>query len=87
MVLSSGHDITPEYLPDRILNYSPDPDQANVNGSHEVNAKRELLELLERNNYNISKAAKAMNIMRNTLYRKIEKYNIKLKTSVLNSTE
>jgi len=85
LILSGGKDITPKCLTDRILTFTPDPDHSKDNGSHD--AKRELLELLERNNYNISKVAKAMNITRNTLYRKIEKYNIKLKTSVSSDIE
>jgi len=40
--------------------------------------KRLILEMLEANNYNITKTAEALEIHRTTLYRLLKKYNIKL---------
>lgn len=84
LVLSGGKAISPEVITDLIIHRMPFPPEAKESYCYNNITKYELIQLLQRYNYNISRTAKALHVARNTLYRMIEKHNIKLRTSVIN---
>lgn len=82
MILSEGMEISPEILPDYILrSHHTDLQPKKFDPKDNVSEREHIIHLLEQYEGNIFKTAKALNIARNTLYRKIEKLDIKLKTS------
>ncbi|AFL99369.1 transcriptional regulator containing PAS, AAA-type ATPase, and DNA-binding domains [Desulfitobacterium dehalogenans ATCC 51507] len=84
MILSEGLEITPEFLPEYILHSQNTTSQSKLFTPQNGESERErIINLLESYNGNIFQAAKALKMSRNTLYRKMEKYNIQLKTSAV----
>jgi len=66
-------DLIPEEISNSTSNFSGNP----LN-SLEDNEQKIIQELLESNNYNISKVSRELNVSRPTLYRKLEKYGMPL---------
>lgn len=66
-----------EYIPDDLFKESNQIEDNNK-FSLENLEKNHIIEILKLHNNNISRSAKALEISRNTLYRKIEKYNINI---------
>jgi sigma-54 dependent transcriptional regulator, acetoin dehydrogenase operon transcriptional activator AcoR len=88
MILSDGMDISPEILPGYIFHSNQMSFQPKQEDSKDTLSEREhIIHLLEKYDGNIVKTAKALNIARNTLYRKIEKLNIQLKTSCVQKSQ
>lgn len=88
MILSDDQKISPEILSEYILHWSPDSTPSkDVNSSENLSERDHIIQTLEKNNGNIFQTAKALNIARNTLYRKIEKLNIKIKTSAFKDSQ
>ena len=84
LILSEGIEITPEFLPESILPSQNGTSQSPPFAPRIGESEREhIINLLESYHGNIFQTAKALKISRNTLYRKIEKYNIQLKTSAV----
>lgn len=84
LILSEGLEITPDFLPEYILPSQNATSQSIPSTSRIGESEREhIINLLESYNGNIFQTAKALKMSRNTLYRKIEKYNIQLKTSAV----
>jgi sigma-54 dependent transcriptional regulator, acetoin dehydrogenase operon transcriptional activator AcoR len=88
MILSEDLEISPDCLPDHVLHctlVSNTHTLSSQKGDSENNLseRNHIIHLLEQYDGNIVQTAKALNIARNTLYRKIEKLNIKLKTSAV----
>lgn len=83
MILSEDEEISSEIISEYILHWSPDSSLKNEDSAEKLSERDRIIQLLEQNNGNIFQTAKALNIARNTLYRKIEKLNIKIKTSAL----
>lgn len=83
LVLSEGMEISPEDLPVHILHYQNEASQYEEQNDSEHSERDRIIRYLEQYDGNILKTAKALNMARNTLYRKIEKMNIKTKTSVV----
>jgi transcriptional regulator with PAS, ATPase and Fis domain len=84
LVISEGMEITPEFLPAYILHaantfshYQAEEDKA------DTGERERIFRVLEKFGGNISKTAKELHIARNTLYRKIDKYQIALKTTAM----
>lgn len=84
MILSEDQEITPEVLSDFILpGYSDTTlSRDELRGDNQSERER-IIHLLEQYDGNILRTAKALNICRNTLYRKIDTLDIKLKTSAV----
>ena len=81
MILTIGSEITSDVLKKYGINCAYEPP---VNNFIERNSKLDVIKVcLEKHQGNIAKTAKELGIARNTLYRKIEKYNIQLKTSIV----
>lgn len=85
VLLSQGDTITSEVLPEEIsgyLNLAKDPDHTeghegkNLKDVHQKVEKEMIINALEQFKYNKSKAAKALNIDRKTLYNKLKLYEI-----------
>ncbi|AHF07341.1 sigma-54 interaction domain-containing protein [Desulfitobacterium metallireducens] len=88
MILSEDEQISSEILSEYILHWAPDSSSSKDEDSVEKLSERDhIIQLLEKTNGNIFQTAKALNIARNTLYRKIEKLNIKIKTSALKDSK
>lgn len=84
LILSDGRVISPADLPSHILHGDHISPEARIVSSDNLDLEREhIISLLEQNGGNIFRTAKALNMARNTLYKKIEKLNIKLKVSAL----
>lgn len=83
LVLSEGKEITPEVLPHYILHRARSSPASEGAAAEDLLERERIVQILESYSGNISKAAKKLNMARNTLYRKIEKYNIRLKTSAV----
>lgn len=84
MILSDGLEISPEILPDYIFQTTHlDLLNKRFDQKDGLSEREHIIHLLEQNDGNILQTAKALNIARNTLYRKIEKLDIKLKTSAI----
>jgi transcriptional regulator with PAS, ATPase and Fis domain len=67
-----------ECLPDEIQTYTIDiPSDQNLESKKDVLQKQALLEVLMNCDYNYSKAAKKLNISRSTLYRRLERFNLR----------
>lgn len=75
VILSAGlnKDLTVKELPSSITQYYPDP-----HADSESNEREKIIKELEQTNSNIAKAARHLNMTRNTLYNKIKKYHIDL---------
>jgi len=80
LILTEGQEISVEILSDLQLNHTPLSSREEAAG-HKLSEREHIIQLLEKYNGNICQTAKTLNIARNTLYRKIEKLNIKIKTS------
>lgn len=81
LVLSEGLMITPDALPSYLWHSASDPAPGGANDITGNSEREQIVRALEQHGGNILKTAKALNMARNTLYRKIEKYNIELKTT------
>jgi len=68
--------LIPEHLPDRI--YTPKPGENRELDTDKLKSAEAsvIKNALENNKWNISKAATVLGIGRNTLYRKIKRYNL-----------
>lgn len=87
MILSDG-DITRETFEHySIIESDVVPDsvgkEPSVHASGNISEYERIAQAIEKHGSNMSKAAKELGIARNTLYRKIKKYNIKIKTSII----
>ena len=82
MIMATGDVITPEMLPPHLLLVEDDrfdgrgvsPDDLNSN------ERKLIIEVIARCNGNIARSARALNISRGALYRKLEKYRIQIDT-------
>ncbi len=72
VVLSNDGVISLDYIHDYVVDYIPKRDI-------ERNEKEIIISALLKSNFNVSKAAKILGLHRNTLSRKIKKYNIQMK--------
>lgn len=78
--LAKGKNIQLEHLPEHLRKTSNTmKNKAVENDRLEESEKEVILETLESVNWNISKCSSMLGIARNTLYRKINKYNINIK--------
>ncbi|MCW5322634.1 sigma-54-dependent Fis family transcriptional regulator [Verminephrobacter aporrectodeae subsp. tuberculatae] len=77
--LADGQTITPEHLPS--LSAHPAPaEAAPASGLNPIqaNERKALLQMLEEHRWNVSHVAKALEISRNTLYRKLRRLHIEI---------
>lgn len=82
VVMTAGDTITPDVLPKQIQALEPpSPQPADNPGreAEELSEKDYILHMLEQHGGNVAQTAKALNIARNTLYRRLLKHNIQLK--------
>ncbi|MBI3118256.1 MAG: sigma 54-interacting transcriptional regulator [Candidatus Hydrogenedentes bacterium] len=72
--------ISPHHLPSEILNYSPAKTAQVIAkpapGRYERLSREHLLEILEKTDWNVAKAARKLGIARNTLYQKMKSYDL-----------
>jgi len=73
LVIGKSDEITPDDLPFSRTRAEPE----NMPESLKMVEKMHIKKMLDKNDWNISKAARIMDIDRQTLYNKIEKYEIK----------
>lgn len=85
LILSEGEPITVNLLPDYIKNEMNAKEKRILCNEREdsISERDAICRVLEKQGGNISKAAKDLGMARNTLYRKIEKYQIEMKTFAL----
>jgi len=70
--------LIPEHLPSRIFSSQKTVSKKSIQTDKLKNAEATvIINTLESSNWNISKAAAVLGIGRNTLYRKIERYNLR----------
>ena len=89
---SMRHAAPEEKPPARPKKTTPEPEPAAQPGAMKGNAREQkerekIRKVLEEEGGNISRSAKRLNISRNTLYRKIEKYEIHLRTQAVSERE
>ncbi len=72
--------IDPRHLPENlnVRGAAPEPNEAALNYAVKETESQAIIKALEQNNYNRSKAAKALGMHKSTLFRKIKKLNIQL---------
>lgn len=72
--------IEPRHLPESLLEHAaePEPNGAALDNAVKETEAQAIMKALEQNNYNRSKAAKALGMHKSTLFRKIKKLNIQL---------
>lgn len=88
--LANGGPLVPQLLPSNIFSQvKPKKEESSVENSAEIDSqyyrkylkeleeKEQITELMKKHHYNMTKIAKEMKISRATLYRKVEKYQIK----------
>jgi DNA-binding NtrC family response regulator len=74
MVVTQGHTLNSE---DFLLNHVEPPSSFKTSLSLEDVEKAHIISVLEKNNWNISNAARVLDIDRVTIYKKLQKYGIK----------
>jgi transcriptional regulator with PAS, ATPase and Fis domain len=84
LILSEGNPITVDLVPDFIREKVKNSDVMLYHSNENPSSERERICIsLEKHRGNISQVAKELGIARNTLYRKLEKYHIEIKTFAL----
>lgn len=76
LVFTNNNIIEKGDLPDHLQTISALPQNRLQDGPLAKSEKSQIIEVLTKSNFNISLSAKVLRISRNTLYNKIEKYNI-----------
>jgi Transcriptional activator of acetoin/glycerol metabolism len=76
VIFSEKSQITPDLLPSEILEYQPGVAELSVDGIT-LPEKEIIARALNAARGNVSNAARAVGISRNTMYRKIDKYGLR----------
>lgn len=85
LILSDGSPINVDVIPDYIKEKAGNIERIHCYPKEVPSSEKERICLsLEKHQGNISQVAKELGMARNTLYRKLEKYHIKMKISTLN---